>query len=229
MLITSKFRDFYDNCAAYGVDTQVRYNREEESFRYYTYSEDKKVHLSPSPLCAAVLNACTGWGPDLGLTRQGRDNGPEIVVLGFCGKLYKCALETLWTYKPGALRSYEHALYMTKEAMPETWVQKFHNWRSNKYLVDEFKDPLEKDDVDIFTLLNAPVFIAYGGRVVVNPNLQDLGFQKHKDGVSVFQEISAFISGTLNTANQMKHTASDQELIQAHGFDKHSFRKGKQK
>ena len=65
--------------------------------------------------------------------------------------------------------------------------------------------------------------------IITNPSLMGRGFQKFKDGVSAFQEISAFISGTLNTANQMKHVASDQELIAAHGFDKHSFRKGKKK
>lgn len=229
MLITSKFRDFYDNCAAYGVDTQVRYDREPKSFQYYKYSEDKKVQLAPDSRCAAVLSTCTGWGPDMQLARQGRDNGPEVVVLGFCGKLYKCVLQIIWTYKIGAPRSYEHILHMTSETMPEDWGMKFHNWKSNKYLVDEFKTPLEKEDVDIFTLLNTPVFVAYHHRVDLNPNLRELGFQKFKDGVTAFQEISAFISGTLNTANQMQHTASDQELIQAHGFDKHSFRKGKTK
>lgn len=228
MLITSKFRDFYDNCAAYGVDTQVRYNREQQSIQYREYSENKKVHLDPSPLCAAVIAACTGWGPDPHLTRQDRDSGPEVVVLGFCGKLYKCALQTLWTYRPG-MRSYEHALHMTSETMPEEWSMKYHDWRSNKYLVDQFKTPLERDNVEVFTMLNVPIFVAYGHRVDLNPNLHELGFQKFKDGVTAFQEISAFISGTLNTATQMKHIASDQELLQAHGFDKHSFKKGKTK
>lgn len=237
MLITSKFRDFYDNCAAYGVDTQVRYDREEEKVRMVPYSPGKRMD-DPSPVHQVVINACDGWGRrltgDFADTIARRDPY-DIAVFGFCGVLHRVVFyrETKQTelgikYGPGFDRP-SYVAAFDKMSMPQEWAGKYSNWRTQRTLFEDFEAPVSRENVDVFTALNVPMFIAFDNTLITNPCLKDWGLTKFKDGVSVFQEISAFISGTLNTANQMKHTASDLELIQAHGFDKHSFRKGKTK
>jgi hypothetical protein len=238
MLITSKFRDFYDNCAAYGVDTQVRYNREEEKVRMTPYSPGKRMD-NPSPVHQMVINACDGWGRrltgDFADTIARRDPY-DVVVFGFCGVLHRVVLfrETKPTNLSVMLHSsiFDKKSYVAafdKTALPADWYGQYRNWRTERTLFEDFETPVFRENVEVFTALNVPMFIAFDNTLITNPCLKEWGLTKFKDGVSVFQEISAFISGTLNTANQMKHTASDQELIQAHGFDKHSFRKGKQK
>ena len=232
MLITSKFRDFYDNCAAYGVDTQVRYDRAEEKVRMRPYSPGKQM-VDPSPVHQVVMNACDDWGR--GLTGDFSDTMERrepyhVVVFGFCGVLHRVVLFT--ETRPEIGYTYGKTHYVTafeKSQMPEQWAGKYRNWRTQRTLFEDFAEPVFRENLEPFIALNVPMFIAYDRTLVLNPCLKEWGLTKFKDGVSVFQEISAFISGTLNTANQMKHAASDQELIQAHGFDKHSFRKGKTK
>lgn len=238
MLITSKFRDFYDNCAAYGVDTQVRYFRIEEKVRMNPYRPGKKKD-APSPAHQIVIDACEGWGRsvtgDTSDTFDGRD--PYwVVVFGFCGVLHRVVIyrtsspiDYRTKYNSSLFYNEVYAAAFDKTAMPQEWAGKYSNWMTQRTLFEDFAEPLSRENVEPFTALDVPMFIAFDNTLILNPCLKDWGLTKFKDGVSVFQEISAFISGTLNTANQMKHEASDQELIQAHGFDKHSFRKGKTK
>lgn len=237
MLITSKFRDFYDSCAAYGVDTQVRYDRSEEKVRMRPYHGSSRMD-DPSPEHKLVIDACEGWGRhvtgDFSDTTDRREPY-DIAVFGFCGVLHKVVFyreskPTVESMKYGS--SFDKTVYVAafdKTALPQEWGGKFSNWRSQHTLFEDFAVPVSRDNLEVFTTLNVPMFIAFDNTLVVNPNMREWGLTKFKDGVSVFQEISAFISGTLNTANQMTHVASDQELLQAHGFDKHSFRKGKTK
>lgn len=238
MLITSKFRDFYDNCAAFGVDTQVRYDREEEKLRMVPYSGTKKFD-EPAPKYKAVLEACGGWGRALsgdGYDTFERREPYTVCVFGFCGVLHRIVLfretkptETSIRLKSSLFDKTSYVAAFDKTAMPPEWEGKYSSWRTRTTLFEDFKEPISRENVEVFTTLNVPMFIAFDNTLVLNPNLKEWGLTRFKDGVSVFQEISAFISGTLNTANQMKHIASDKELIQAHGFDKHSFRKGKTK
>lgn len=238
MLITSKFRDFYDNCAAYGVDTKVRYVREEEKIRMVPYSPSKRMD-NPSPVHQTVINACSGWGRNLsGDSFDSMDcrEPYQIAVFGFCGVLHRVVLyrETKPTdhsvkYNSHIFDKTSYVAAFDKSTMPREWEGKFRSWRTERTLFEDFAVPISRENVEVFTALGIPMFIAFDRTLITNPCLKEWGLTKFKDGVSVFQEISAFISGTLNTAKQMKHTASDQELIQAHGFDKHSFRKGKTK
>lgn len=241
MLITSKFRDYYDNCAAYGIDTTVRYDRVEEKVRMVPYNPDGKKHYSPSPEHSLVMNACEGWGRGLtgdfaDTVLHSRRDPYDIAVFGFCGVLYRVVFYRETTPTDQSVRYGSSVFDKTtcvaafdKSAMPPDWAGKFSSWRTQQTLFEDFAEPMSRENVEVFTTLGVPTFIAFDRTLIKNPIMKEWGLTKFKDGVSAFQEISAFISGTLNTANQMKHIASDSELIQAHGFDKHSFRKGKTK
>lgn len=240
MLINSKFRDFYDNCAGYGVDTAVRYNREEEKVRMRPYNLGVKNN-EPAPVYKNLIAACEGWGRALtgdfydSVDQKWRDPY-TVAVFGFCGVLHRVVIFDEVKVTDHSVK-YNCSLYdkkvpraaFRKDEMPQDWAGKFRSWRTERTLFEDFDVPTSRENVDVFTELNVPMFLVFDNTLVKNPNLKEWGLTKFKDGVSVFQEISSFISGTLATANQMKHVASDKELIQAHGFDKHSFRKGKTK
>lgn len=235
MLITSKFRDFYDSCAGYGVDTQVVYRRVTEEIHNPIDYSGSKI-LDPDPQVRLVDEACRGWGPALGdlwdwqsVSRRGR-LFVHVRVLGIAGNLYKFVTWSQEKERNGLLYAgMEWKSVFLKEDFPEEFSGKFTSFRDTVPLVDHFEGLQTRSNPDIFVELDCPVFIGMKGKILKNPRLLDWGLTHLKDGVTLFQEISSFISGTLNTASQMKHVASDNELIQAHGFDKNSFRKGKAK
>ena len=89
-----------------------------------------------------------------------------------------------------------------------------------------FAQPMSRRNDEVFIFYDAPILLINDKTVQVNPNLKDLGYAPHKDGTSLFQEISSYIAGTLNTAKQMKGTERNDELTAlSKGFDKNSFRK----
>ncbi len=235
MLINSKFRDFYDSCAGYGVDTQVVYRRvTEEVVNPRDESSDK--FLDPHPEVKAVNEACAGWGPLLGNrwdwethTRRGKLFA-SVWVLGLAGNLYKFVN---WSQDrisdQGVYAGIDYRSEFLKGNMPEEFMDKFSSFRDTVPLADHFEELQVRSNPDIFVQLDCPLFLGMENKIIKNPRLLDHDLTRLKDGVTLFQEISSFISGTLTTAKQMKHVASDKELIQAHGFDKHSFRKGKTK
>lgn len=62
---------------------------------------------------------------------------------------------------------------------------------------------------------------------IINPRLKDYGFDRIKDGVAAFQEISMYLS---NILVEQKETVviEDRLRVEQHGFDlKTSFRKPK--
>lgn len=238
MLINSKFRDFYDNCAGYGVDTSVRYNREEERVRMLPdYKTARKDEVDP--IYKKLISACDGWGRaltgDFADTMYRRDPY-TIGVFGFCGVLHRVVVyqerkttENSIKYGSSFFDVETYRTAFSKHEMPQEWEGHHRNWRTEKTLFEDFEVPLSRENVEVFTDLGVPMFLVFDNTLIKNPYMKEWGLTKFKDGVSVFQEISSFISGVLGTANQMKHIASDQELIQAHGFDKQSFRKRKTK
>lgn len=232
MLIKSKFKDYYDYCVGYGVDKTVVYNREEREIRR---SPSKLMDLPP-PELALANEVCNGWGPDLHAAKplkKPSTTGVEavsVVVLGFAGKLHKGILiyrREKPQYSPYYFfPSSTYELHFNVASLPEEVREESPFWRERLTYGDYFGSELTRENTDIFIAMKAPVFLAFQNSVLINPNLSKYGFSKYKDGVTAFQEISAFIAGTLNTANALPMTTDDKSLAEAKGFDKHSFRKG---
>ncbi len=66
--------------------------------------------------------------------------------------------------------------------------------------------------------------------IVINPNLDQLMFQKVMDVTRIYQELDMYISGTLSYPQNAMIEVSNEEKITKHGFDKKiSFRKRKEK
>jgi len=96
--------------------------------------------------------------------------------------------------------------------------------------------------LDMHRKLNSPVFacgldLRFDGsvtvdyrkeeKVVVNPRLKDIGFDKFMDGFQAFQELDRFVSNELAPVDSRVVVIPDKLKAESHGFDKFSFRKDK--
>lgn len=80
---------------------------------------------------------------------------------------------------------------------------------------------------DIILILNNQDLISEPN-FEININLKSLWFHKHLNAADCYQKIDYFISNILVEEKKMEEV-SDKVKIQQHGFDKHSFRKTKNK
>ena len=193
MLINSKFRDYYDNCAAYGVDTTVRYDRVEEKVRMRPYRGNSKID-EPSPKYKAVIDACGGWGRnltgDFSDTFDRRDPY-DTAVFGFCGVLHRVVMYEDRTPSGDSLKQCSsffdnvvHRVAFDYTSMPPEWGGKFNNWRTQRTLFEDFTAPVSRENVEVFTTLGVPIFLVSDSMIITNPSLMGRGFQKFKDGRS---------------------------------------------
>lgn len=240
MLINSKFQDYYDSCLGYGIDKKVVYNRETQYFTDVVSSISersgnslrRKVSIKEINLVKAAGN---GWGPDMTTHREmfridGVCTYSSIAVLGFCGNLTKVYLSHTYRHSEFTHGKYIEGgwvsdMYMSSESMPEEFKKRRLGYFDKATIGDAFKEVMERKNDGLFLELNAPVFLAYSDFLIVNPELKKIGFSKIKDGVSTFQEIGAYIAGTLNANRVEPEPITDVLRAQTHGFDKNSFRK----
>lgn len=93
--------------------------------------------------------------------------------------------------------------------------------------------PQKIDIVEMHRKLNTPVFCSYIGcryndvpKVILNPNLSELGFYKFMEPFSAFKELESFISNQLAPRDvRLDQPVPDKINAESHGFDKYSFRK----
>lgn len=232
MILNSKFHDYYDNCLGFGRDKKVVYDRETKVLTDRDRGTSRKVSVKEINV---ALAACNGWGPDIHTEHRGHwitedRRYHSVMVIGFCGHLYK-VLGKHWFDHGGII----HGKYVpsnwkveplfTAEDMPADIRRSSPHWGRDLTYEQWFKEPLHRENNDPFIEYDAPVFVAYADRVIVNPCLRDFGFHHFKDGTTAFQEISAYIAGTLSSAKQMQVPVDDVNMAHSKGFDKHSFRR----
>lgn len=198
MLICSKFHDYYDSIKSFGIDKTVVYNRKKEELIY---------KAGPSMYS-------TGY-------KDNRIKGTRII--GFCGKLYPL-LQT----KDALIYDKKLALEFLNESTSYYWR------RADTCFEEDLKNPAL---LKIFVEKHTPVFIygdCLGGNyvagkskeLIINPKLQDWGFQSIKDPVTAFQDIFMYISGVLGVDAPPMVKISDKDMAKKKGHDgKYSFRK----
>lgn len=213
MRIISKFKDYYDSAASYGVDLECVYVREQ------------KEVLIPKTARGFV------GAKKFPFFVRGIDDSPLVFfVIGFCGELYplvKVEVDGKIDYCydlatcENILRSHGYDTNQTRY------------YSSNHfYTVRDVKDFFNQD----FSVLNyvfeeehCPVFVYKGGGngmvFSLNERLADYDFFKKKDAPSCFQEIFMYLSGVLGNKEKETLNVDDKTRIQQRGFDKWSFRK----
>ena len=62
-------------------------------------------------------------------------------------------------------------------------------------------------------------------RIITNPNLKEVNFQKVKDAYQCYQEIEQYLNGVLGNIERDDDNRTDIEKVRSHGFDdKYGFR-----
>lgn len=229
MRIKSKFKDYYDKILSEGQDSSLQFLRYPEEFTvnsHFPFYSFGTVEL---------------YG-----VRQNRLMSTKTHTIGFCGEIYSC----LEIYKASYLTdskekrnnrrfcySADDVLSFVKANFKEDQIKdfinkkysKWHNLEGYEYFDKFFKRKYKADSwFDKY-----PVFIAskenYNNyKIVYNGCLKLFEFYKVKDSYSAFQELHMWLT---NKAVPLKKVPemSDEIKIEAHGYNKFSFRKEKKR
>lgn len=213
MIIVSRFKDYYDGGAAYGVDTGRRYIRETQEIEFrHKYNFDiigfcGKLYPFDNIMSIIYNNPkkYTNYDPFLQFKEyKDRNNDTQYKLI------------------PTAKHSYTN------------WWDKYH-LRTNKQGHWE-KAKLDKEYLQIFIEYQVPIFwigrpnSLEGTKLVLNPCLKNLAFFKVMDTTQAFQEIEMYLSNVLVHDTQVIVPVGDDNVIRdSKGFDKWTFRKEKEK
>lgn len=215
MKLHTDFHDYYDNAVGFGIDENVFYNR---------FTEKVEI-LIKSPFDHIGMN---------------------VGLLGFCGTIYPFALFVKYDKFEIVDRYYAYNL--------EEYKKKAFEWKDDRFDLDRrFGDRYRKmqskrreqrelevkqffidwsfQSNDIFLKFKVPIWTVMLSRItnegLLNPRLKDCGFDRIKDPLTAFQEISMYLSNILVEQKEIA-TVEDKFRIEQHGFDlKKSFRKEK--
>lgn len=241
MKIVSKFKDYYDGGASYGVDTTRQYVRQTSVI---TLQDDKWLYN---------LEKIIPW--KWGISRFVY---PKLDVIGFCGKIYPIKdFITPWerehyTHEWVVKKSKEFVLYdediwtytvddhsdmkliTFAEYESSLKIKKYHSNEPNE--LKKEVEILKKHEFlqKVFYHYRVPIFcISWhnhfsGVRLILNPNLKEYAFYKIKDTHAAFQEIDIFVSNNLVSDTKVQVPTGDDNVIRdSKGFNKWTFRKEK--
>lgn len=249
MRIQSKFKDYYDFCATYGIDQTLVYERETEEDRhrspYYGYMARPQGDVLKAPFreidqacrsldsriqdySRAVFSGDIYWSCDM--FRDRRKYRITKFVLGFCGTLYP-AFSVEYHCEDGSMGGADKKAFCLNENQiwdvlrenPQSENNHIRVFLEDRGIQEAFKTA---SNTDIFHALNCPIFVATPGWYRTNVCLRDYRFQEIVDGTQAFQQIGSFISGVLRSGDTMPpNSTTDVQLAQAKGFNDRSFRK----
>lgn len=226
MLIISKFRDYYDNVRAFGVDKTNVFNREQKDCfsKYLNWFKDFVKVRKPYD-----------W----------RNIYPKyhFYLIGFCGRTFCCVYREderffnphTYSYETKIPAQYFYNFLDYQNSLPEEHRDKSackQNCWGEKYSISVksfFEKFHDKENLEPFLILNSPIFCLNAADkqnqedLTINPELRKFGFQKVFDHFQTFQKISQFLTNELAKEKRIPETP-DKYKILAHDMDKWSFR-----
>lgn len=226
MRIISKFKDYYDSAASFGVDFECVFERVSKTLPFkFDRNQYTKSPKYPFPVLS-FHDPRSYHSPTL---------YPQ--VLGFCGKLIPF-IEVRKVGEPSRFIYSEAEFLEEKES---NWAISESSWsfKDNSFSVNSIAGVKKFFSYDFkeleifFTKYHTPIFIyrtqkdRYSNdlEIELNPKLAEIDFYRIKDAPTTFQEIFMFLSGVLGKVEKDTVNISDQDKIKQHGFDKWSFRK----
>lgn len=213
MIIISKFKDYYDGGATFGVNTSRRYIRETQEIKYSKFPFNFNVigfcgKIYPFDNIVSVIynnpKKYTNYDPELHFEEyKDRD---RVVDLNTDYRLVKKERKNYFGY-------WWHVVYhgMNKPQLFEA---------ARKH----------KDLLNLFIQYQVPVFHIRGDILTLNPCLKDYAFYKVMDTTQAFQEIEMFLGNVLVSDTKVIVPVGDDNVIRdSKGFDKWTFRKEPEK
>lgn len=233
MRIISKFHDYYDTAMGMGIDPNLIYRRETRAIEVPRWTYDKKI--------IEIMDIRPTWA----------SFKPHLCALGFCGKCYSVWIDGEFSLTEESLSKHVSPVpMMTIEEVGKYFLE----MAIERYRIKAPRD-LEREQnsvrtltknfeaaqgltisEDLFRQFECPTFIAFQDpeiqwgeerklRVIANPRLATLGFNRVFDSYTAFQEISMFLGSQLAPEDRAPRTTGDDKTIAASkGFDEQSFR-----
>lgn len=226
MLITSRFRDYYDNIMSMGVDRDCVYVRKTK----HIHELDEKAIRGILPFLSDNLGGYTF----------------TTFLIGFVGKIYPVVrVEKPPVHRIEQIVKHLYNLEDYKDFLLTNKIKKRedkHFYRSGIDTESGLKRFFSKDYVKLeifFVKYNVPIFsIEYDDKtfyssksdiptyLVLNSKLKNFDFVRIKDPFSAFQEIFMFKAGVLGNPEKEIIIISDKDKAKQHGHDgKYSFKK----
>lgn len=226
MRILSSFHDYYDTAQGLGYDPNLLYRREIQT---------RQVRAQDLDPCVTDILAKdpSSW-----------NYRANLVVVGFCGRLYPYFLRPRFVLQSDILATrLDESPTMTRQDLDEhyrEWVgeERDTKWSQSAKLrrwaaLDHQGVPAAQES---FRYLNAPIWLAKSAgywysrpdhlTVYTNIRLANFEFQKHFDAYTAYQEIALYLGSTLAAVDETARTVgSDEVLARQKGFDQQSFRK----
>ena len=206
MIIVSKFKDYYDGGAVYGIDTQRRYIRETEEVKI-----DQKYNFEIIGFCGKLYPL---------------DN--VMNIMDFDPKKYV-------NYNPALEFEFSEGRNLQKKAklVPAKKFSYTYAWWNSRMNKAGYWDTAKKDKkyLKLFLKYKVPIFYIRQTTLILNPCLKNLGFYKVMDTTQAFQEIEMYLSNVLvsDTQHIIVPVGNDNVIRDSKGFDKWTFRKEKEK
>jgi len=210
MRIISKFKDYYDISQQYGFDPLLVYVR------------DRKEEAFSCPYETG------NWWWDYSEFDCG--------IIGFCGKIYPFIILTVKDaekkiVKKDIVHTFAEFEKKAKEYRFEEHDYDYYSRRQFDVAKDHFQKDFSRYE-KVFYKYKSPIFVKNRVKyeeMILNPNLRDYEFYRVIDAYSAYQELEMFL-GNLGIKNDTVNI-DDKYRIEAHGYDKFSFRasKGKKK
>lgn len=237
MKIISKFRDYYDSFSYVGdYDDDICYHRFTKNEKLDSDDENRLYWIKQ-------LNES--------YNRSSIHMGMLESVVVFCGKLYlkiyQVNTKLFELYQENYYASYDDKpkfawnqhLYQKRSWIGNIFQEGKHSHYFNELIKDDWSWLNKKYLSPVIEIQNLVTTSSNGGnrstskttretRLILNPNLDELGFPAAVDSYIAYHEIERFIDMQLNNQPEIVEI-SDEDNLKKKGFDKYSFRKDKWK
>jgi hypothetical protein len=217
MKLHSDFQDYYDKAIGYGVDEKVHYNRFQKTVDIHLKtSADRPIHRR-----SGILGFCGTLYPFIQISRYDKKHDFDYLD-DYDGRV----VEEFYAFSVEEYREKE-----------EKWSDYSDDFdfvdNSRRIKLKQFFVDWSISDDSIFLEYQVPTwrmqFYPTGSNALLNPNLREIGLERMKDSVTVFQEISMYIANIIVEQKPIA-VVDDKHRIEQHGFDvKASFRRSKKK
>ena len=222
MRIISDFQDYYDIGMQNGIDPQLPYRRfrREEAVHFYNPSDRRPWHQRFSP-------------------SNGYSKHFRFFYIGFAGKVWSCidvfpnAAELSLYFDPNQIDDsfFIKAVENDYPSRQPKWLKQHWIKRLKDRITECFEHKTTPELLDLFEQFKTAIWVWRMGNstIVINERLNLYSFQKILPPMQAFQELAMYVGSYLTKPVIEEPPISDQIKAEIKGFDKHSFRKEKQK
>lgn len=243
MRIISKYHDYYDSAMSLGQDLSVVYARTD--IEYDTHRTNINNHPKVVNTIVQKVNDYKDKRDDSNLRFRNNGGGSitkdnnnydfSMLYFIFCGELIPCLkIKKVNHFEPlNASKNHTQHFYAVEDAVDYFTKEKIDiekptsRW-SRKKLIQFLNEKLNAKNYNLKEWAISEKIISCvieSDKITINPPLKEYEFFKKYDAFTAFQNLDMWISGTLTFPQNILVEVEDKYKIQAHGFDKLSFRK----